>query len=139
MKDKPAIFIDTNILVYAIYGTGEQKEKVGSLLMAYSGLVIVSTQVLKEFTNVSIKKKLHKTTAELKGHITHILQSFRLVEISSESVLLALDLRDQYQYSFYDSLILASALEFKCSVLYSEDMQHGQTISKKLKIVNPYK
>ncbi|MEI6154767.1 MAG: DNA-binding protein, partial [Deltaproteobacteria bacterium] len=45
----------------------------------------------------------------------------------------------KYQYSYYDSLIISSALEKKCQILYSEDMQDGQTIEKTLKIVNPFK
>jgi len=45
---------------------------------------------------------------------------------------------DKYQYSFWDSLMLASALENGCSVIYSEDMQHEQIIGKKLKIINPF-
>jgi len=42
----------------------------------------------------------------------------------------------RYGFSYYDSLIIASALECECSVLFSEDMQHGQIIESTLKIVN---
>jgi predicted nucleic acid-binding protein len=139
MKDKTGIFIDTNVLVYMIYGTAQQKEQIGTLLIPHQGLAIVSTQVLKEFTNVSIKKKLNKTTEELKAHLSQIAKSFKVFEISPETILYAIDLKDQYQYSFYDSLIIASAIEMKCSILYSEDLQHGQTISKQLKIISPFK
>jgi predicted nucleic acid-binding protein len=45
---------------------------------------------------------------------------------------------DYYGFSFYDSLIVASALEMKCDVLYSEDLQNGQQIGKQLTIVNPF-
>ena len=44
----------------------------------------------------------------------------------------------KYNYSFYDSLIIAAAIESGCSILYSEDMQHNQLIEEKLKIVNPF-
>jgi predicted nucleic acid-binding protein len=50
----------------------------------------------------------------------------------------SLRIKDKYHYSWWDSLILASALENFCSVLYSEDLQHGQVVEKSLKIVNPF-
>ena len=46
---------------------------------------------------------------------------------------------EKYGYSYFDSLVLASALESHCDVLYSEDMQDGQLIESCLKIVNPFK
>ena len=46
-------------------------------------------------------------------------------------------IRGKYNGSFWDSLIVASALDNKCTVLYSEDMQHGLLIDNKLKVVNP--
>jgi predicted nucleic acid-binding protein len=50
----------------------------------------------------------------------------------------ALKLNSKYGYSYYDCLILASALLNDCEYLYSEDMQHNQLIEGKLKIVNPF-
>ena len=51
--------------------------------------------------------------------------------------MLACDIRDEYNISYYDSLILSSAINLKCSILYSEDMQHNQKIEN-LTIVNPF-
>jgi predicted nucleic acid-binding protein len=48
-------------------------------------------------------------------------------------------LKNKYGYSFYDSLILAAALECGCNTLYSEDMHDGQVIESSLKIINPFK
>jgi predicted nucleic acid-binding protein len=50
----------------------------------------------------------------------------------------AFRLRSKYAISFWDSLIVASALDNGCKLLYSEDMQHGQVIEKKLNIMNPF-
>ena len=47
-------------------------------------------------------------------------------------------IRSKYKYSYYDSLIIATALESKCKILYSEDMHHGQIIENSLKIINPF-
>ena len=51
----------------------------------------------------------------------------------------ALNIVDQYGFSYYDCLIISSALECKSTILYSEDMNDGQIIDKKLKIINPFK
>ena len=139
MKDKGGVFIDTNVLVYSIYGAPEQKEKIALLLTGLSVSPHISIQVLKEFTNVSFKKKFHKTTDELKRHLMQAQQSFVVAEIESQTIFEALDIKEQYRYSFYDSLIIATALENKCDTLYSQDLQHGQIIRKKLKIVDPFK
>ena len=48
-------------------------------------------------------------------------------------------IKDKYRYSYWDSVIIASALDSECSILYSEDMQHGQVIDKDLIILNPFK
>jgi predicted nucleic acid-binding protein len=49
----------------------------------------------------------------------------------------ALELKERCRYSFYDSLIIAAALEADCDLLYSEDLHHGQQIGR-LRIVNPF-
>ena len=50
-----------------------------------------------------------------------------------------LENKEKYAYSYWDSLILASALENNCPIIYTEDMQSGQIIEDSLKIINPYK
>jgi len=59
-------------------------------------------------------------------------------EIHRTTTFFALDLMERYKFSYYDCLILASALESGCEVLFSEDMHDGQIIENKLKIVNPF-
>jgi predicted nucleic acid-binding protein len=58
--------------------------------------------------------------------------------IDMNTILKASFLRKTYILSYWDSLIMASALENDCSVLYSEDMQHGQILEGRLKIINPF-
>ena len=112
---------------------------INAILSDQDNIPILSTQVLKEFTNVSIRKKLHKTTVELKKHLIKIKASFIICEINPDTIVQAIDMHDRYKYSFYDSLIVATALENKCQKLYSEDLQHNQIINKKMKIINPFK
>ncbi|MFZ8805680.1 MAG: hypothetical protein ACO2PO_22235, partial [Candidatus Calescibacterium sp.] len=59
--------------------------------------------------------------------------------LRKSSVDKALSLANQYKYSYWDSLIIASALENKCKILYTEDMQDGQILEGKHKIENPFK
>ena len=70
--------------------------------------------------------------------VKQIMQSTLTQSVNKSTVELCWEMRIRYHYSYYDSLILASAVESRCTVLYSEDMQHGQVIEKKLKIVNPF-
>ena len=50
----------------------------------------------------------------------------------------ALKIASKYKYSFPDSLIIATAIEYNCNVLFSEDMHHNQIIENTLKIINPF-
>jgi predicted nucleic acid-binding protein len=59
--------------------------------------------------------------------------------VQPETVLSAITIAERYRFSFYDSLIIATALKANCTTLYSEDMQDGQLIENKLLIVNPFK
>jgi predicted nucleic acid-binding protein len=47
-------------------------------------------------------------------------------------------LRAKYNISFWDSLIVASAIENKCTILYTEDLHHSQLIAGRLRILNPF-
>jgi predicted nucleic acid-binding protein len=62
-----------------------------------------------------------------------------ILHVNSDSTILeAFRIAERYGFSFYDSLIISAALESGCNTLYSEDMQHGQLIENRLKIVNPF-
>lgn len=64
----------------------------------------------------------------------------RFIVVSPElsAMLKASELREKHSYSFWDSLIVASALQINAAILYSEDMQHGTIIDNRLKIINPF-
>ena len=54
------------------------------------------------------------------------------------TIIKACEIAERYRFSFYDSMIITAALESNCEILYSEDMQHNQTIDDTLKIINPF-
>jgi predicted nucleic acid-binding protein len=131
MKDR--IFVDTNILVYALLDDSHKQQTALNLLQ--SGCMI-STQVLNEFTNVARKKA--KLDWQEIHDLSNAIQS--LAEIVPVDLAIhnrALTVAASYGYSFYDSLIVAAALESGCNLLFTEDMQDGQLIAD-LKIRNPF-
>ncbi|MDR2937907.1 MAG: PIN domain-containing protein [Prevotellaceae bacterium] len=131
-----SIFLDTNIFVY-LYSEDElEKQAIVANLLEHTRCVI-STQVLNEFCSVCLRK-LGMLGSEVQQSINEIVGCCELAHIDMETIQKALALSSQYGYSYYDCLILASALEAGSSILYSEDMQHNQLIEGRLKIINPF-
>jgi len=138
MSDK--IFIDTNLWIY-LYANDSVKEKVkraSSLVDKHFVNINISTQVIGEFFHVLTKKGL-KEKEEARQMVLDLIENFVVVDVFQSLVIKATDLSVRYGYSYWDSLILASALASNCSILYTEDMQDGQIIEDSLKIRNPFK
>lgn len=137
MNDR--VFVDTNLWVY-LYADDSNKEKtetIKSLVDKYFENIIISTQVLGEFFHVLVKKGL-KEKEEARQMGFEISSNFNVVDVLSSSVIKAMNISILNGFAYWDSLIIASALESNCSALYTEDLQHGQVIEKKLKIINPF-
>jgi predicted nucleic acid-binding protein len=134
MNDKK-VFLDSNILVYLIDKDQVKKEKALALVHASN---LISTQVVAENINAGIKK-LKLTKEETFIHARGLLNNFNLVLLHPSTFELAMMICIKYQLRYYDSLIVAAALENDCETLYSEDMQDGLVIESKLTIVNPFK
>lgn len=131
-------FLDSNILVYCYTGTEPQKQQMAFQVIDDSPLLVISTQVLQEFCNVAYKKFSPKEI-DLEQALLEI-QSLAVVHVNTvDTINKANMLKGKYGYSFYDSLVIAAALEAGCSILYSEDLQDAQVIENSLKIVNPFK
>lgn len=127
-------FIDTNILVYAVGDRGDRKEKAAAIVAAGG---IVSVQVLNEFVNVA-RGKLRKEW----GVIVRALDLFgKLLQppapLTFELHRDAIDIARRYGFGIYDSLIISAAKHAGCRVLYTEDLQDGQTIEGIL-VRNPF-
>ena len=138
MKDR--IFIDTNVLVYIHLFDEESQDKrielQDALHKRIDAELIINVQVINEFYNVLLRKNIEDNVIQEK--INSQLEICSASELSLKTVFSAWKLRTKYKYSYWDSLILASALENSCSTLYSEDMQHDQVIEDNLKIINPF-
>lgn len=132
MPDK--IFIDSNIVIYAI---SQATGKAHLAAPLFVGLPSISTQVLSETANVA-SKRLGLSVSEIRKLISWLETMCTVEIITLATVHKALDVRERYGFSWYDSLIVSAALAAGCQRLYSEDMQHGQLIDGQLRVVNPF-
>jgi len=130
-------FIDTNILVYC-YTDDEPVKRQKALDIANGSDAFISTQVLTELSN-TLKRKFKQDWQAVEKVISEICSDFNVFVNKPVTIERACRVADKYQYSFYDSLIIAAALSINCKTLYSEDMQDGQMIENSLTIVNPFK
>lgn len=134
MPDK--VFIDTNVLIYG-YSEDEPDKQQRAIDCVRSGEAWISTQVLNETINV-LKRKFSLSYSQIRDAVQELSEGFPIILVSVNTIEMALNLAERYQYSYFDSLILASALEAGCQILYSEDLQDGQRIENQLMIVNPF-
>ena len=139
MKDRS--FIDTNLFVYA---SGQQgKDKCAPSLALIKSLIangtgVISFQVIQEFFNVAFKKfSPPYSTEDAHTQMAGIFEPLILVHSSMRLYSDAMEIFARHKLAWYDSLILAAAAEAGCSILYTEDMQHGATI-RGVRIVNPF-
>ena len=87
---------------------------------------------------MNMLKKLLFSEENIVDFVKSSFNRYKVVSLSSNIFSFASSIRKGYSISYYDSVIVATAVVSNCSILYSEDMQHGQVIEQKLKIVNPF-
>lgn len=131
-----AVFLDTNIVIYAYSVDQAQKYQIARALIE-AGNAVISTQVLNEYCN-STHKKYPQMFDRVEQTLHELLAVLQVRDLMPSTSLHAVQLTRRYGYSYYDSLIVASAIEAECSVLVSEDMQNGMLIDDRLRIVNPF-
>jgi predicted nucleic acid-binding protein len=127
-------FIDTNIFVY-LYSDSEPEKKRQAKLSINEFDRFVSTQVLNEFCNVGIRN-LKLSLPAVRTAIDEICDACDLILIDDGTIAKALDIHQRYRFSYYDSPMIASALECGCRHLISEDMTDGQIIEGTLTMRN---
>jgi predicted nucleic acid-binding protein len=139
MSDR--FFIDTNIFVYSFDSSSSAKAKRAKELIQDaldSGKGVVSYQVVQEFLNVALRQFVHPMSlADAEQYLSITFRPLLVVHSSESLYGEALRLSDKHKLSWYDALILASALEAECAILYSEDFQHGRSFGD-LKVRNPF-
>lgn len=140
MSSMPAAkaFLDANILVYAQDRDSPAKrrrsrEVIASLAEAASG--VISTQVLQEFY-VAATRKLGVAPLAAKS-VMQTFKVFEIVQTSPDLIDSAIDCSVLNGISFWDALIVAAAAASGCAIVYSEDLNPGQTIQG-VRIENPF-
>ena len=128
-------FFDTNVLIY-ILGAKDPRGRRAEQLLSEGG--VVSVQVLNEFSDVA-RRKIRMSWDDVKQPL-RVIQFFcpDPVPITMDTHEHALIIAERHDIRIYDALILASALGANCTTLYSEDLQDGQVIEKRLTIRNPF-
>ena len=134
-------FLDTNIFVYTFDSSAPDKQRKARALVhaaLQEGRGVVSTQVMQEFLNVATRKFQHPLSpADGKLYLHTVLAPLCEVIVDADLLGQALDLQASERFSFYDSLIVAAAIQAHCRILYTEDMQAGRKIGT-LAIRNPF-
>lgn len=134
-------FLDTNILVYTFDSDESTKQGIAKGLVQRgleSQLAVISSQVVQEFLNVATQKfSRPMTVSEARTYLDNVLmplcKHFPTLAFYKQALLL----KEETGYSFYDTLIVAAAIDSRCKVLLSEDLQHNRIIHG-VQIINPF-
>jgi predicted nucleic acid-binding protein len=133
-------FFDTNVLVYLFDADAPAKKAIARKLFAESvaqGNALLSIQVLQEFFVAVIRKLGTPLSHNQAEQVVRALSVLPMVEPNAGMVLDAIVASHRYRLSFWDGLIVQAALRGGATVLYSEDLQHGQ-VFETLTVQNPF-
>jgi predicted nucleic acid-binding protein len=133
MSPSDEVFLDTNVLLHLMSGDAGKADRAEALVAAGG---VISVQVLNEFVSVA-SRKLGMTLADIREVQAPIRLICTIEPLTLETHDLGVELAERYRLSIYDSFIVAAAVLAGCKILYSEDMQHGQTIGG-LTVRNPF-
>ena len=130
----PDSFADSNVLLYLLSDDELKRRAARDLLEAG---VMVSVQVLNEIVSVS-RRKHWLEWSEIGEFIDDLRPLLSVTPLTLETHMAGRTIASRYGFAFYDSLIVAAAIETGCTVLFSEDLQDGQKIGN-LTITNPFR
>ena len=131
-------FVDTNVLIYAEVSDAPVKQRVALDLLKRlydEALGVLSTQVLQEYCNVALKK-LHLPARHVRAQLD-LYGQFEVIQVTPAIIHAALDLHQTRSIAFYDAIIVATAQTAGCDVVFSEDMNTGESLAG-VRIVNPF-
>ena len=136
--DDPS-FVDTNVLVYLFDSDSPAKQAIArEIVDRHSEKFVLSTQVLGEFFVTVTRKLGNPLSPERAMDALENLHTFRVRSIHPQLTLLAARRSMASRLSYWDALIVESALEAGAAMLLTEDLQHGQTFAG-LRVVNPFR
>ena len=127
-------FIDTNVIVYLLSGDHAKAERAEKLIAAGG---FVSVQVLNEFAAVA-RRKANLDWPDIRDVLTAVRANCAVAALTTEVHERALDIAEATNLHIYDATIIAAAAVNNCKVVYSEDLNHNQTIAG-VRVTNPFK
>ncbi|BAS55771.1 hypothetical protein NIES2135_49370 [Leptolyngbya boryana NIES-2135] len=136
-QNSPTCFVDSNIWLYALIQNQDVKKHEIANQLVQSGAIVISTQVINEVC-INLIRKAAFSEQQIYEVVNAFYQMYTVIEPGIEILLNASNLRNNYRLSFWDSLVVASALHAEVGILISEDMQSGLVIEEKLEIMNPF-
>lgn len=132
------IFLDTNILVYALDGHDQKKQKSARrvvTMVSKNETPVISTQILQElYVTATTKLRVEPFLAK---SIIHAYENMEIVNIDANLIREAIDTSILNKISFWDSLVIVAAESARCEALYTEDLNPGQII-RSVRIENPF-
>lgn len=135
--DSSLCFIDSNIWLYAFLDMQEMSKQQTAKLLIQQNAIVISTQVLNEVSRNLLKTGAF-TEAEIEEFVVAAYDRYHVLAFTKDILLKASALRRRYNFSFWDSLVVASALLADAAVLYSEDMQDQLVVDHQVRIINPF-
>jgi predicted nucleic acid-binding protein len=134
-------FVDSNLWLYSLIPdptlADDRRKRDQAIALINQLTPIVSTQVMNEVCSV-LQRKANFQEFQIRQLIQVFSDRCIVIELTHEMLITASDLRSRYSFSFWDGLIIASAIASNATILYSEDMQHNLLVEQKLRIVNPF-
>jgi predicted nucleic acid-binding protein len=131
-------FVDTNVFIYALADDQPEAKHSRAIELLESSDLAISTQVLNELS-ATLRNKSRLPEDALQSIVESLLRRYEVTVLNIEDILEAFLLRKEYQLSYWDSLIVASALRSNANILYSEDMQDGLIIRGRMTVINPFR
>lgn len=132
-------FVDSNVWLYLLLtGQDTAKAEIARQLLRQTDIkFVISSQVINEVINGLIRHAVlnEKNIREL---IHRLYVRYEPIAMNEAIHIRASELREAYSFSYWDSLIVSSALYANATILYSEDMQNGLLVADQLRIVNPF-
>jgi predicted nucleic acid-binding protein len=139
MSDR--FFLDTNIFVYSFDRSAPANARKAARLIREALTTqkgVISYQVVQEFFNVALKRfSQPMQPADAGQYLIAVFRPLLAVHSSQALYAEALYLHAQSGLSWFDSLIVSAAIQARCEILFSEDLQHGQRFGS-LQVRNPF-
>ena len=131
----PASFIDSNVLLY-LASNDPAKASRAEAVVESGGTVNV--QVLNEVASVA-RRKMGMSWTEVRDFLGALRLLLDVQAVTIETHDLGMELAERHEFSIYDALIVAAALQAGCETLWTEDLNHGQRVEGRLRIANPFR